>query len=233
MECIQLPAGTERRALPVSWPVRGLSNDRIYPRQASPSLSSGNKPLRNSTHPHASPQVTHGYQQILEILLSSTWVQSLATILRHPDGLGGGPLRHVPFADGARLLRQFDHRTGSKLMLTSCNRSSATMNSQRVPIARPMARTVSTSPWKVPHTAHWPPHLRDVRLGGRSEANQASQDREHTLRRRPGKATRRMPLPRKRTATRPLRPRMTILGPNNQKPQPISHGPIAGMYPES
>lgn len=157
----------------------------------------------------------------------------MATISRHPDGVGGGPLRHVPSADGARLLRQFCHRTGSKLRLTFSTRSSATMNSQRVLIARPMAKTVSTSLWKVPHKLHWPRHPRDVKLGDRSEANQASQDREPTPRRRPGKAAQRTPLPRKRTATRPLGPRMTILGSNAQKPQSTSHVPITGMYPES
>lgn len=34
---------------PCLWPVRGLSNDGIYPRQAPRTLSSENKPLRNST----------------------------------------------------------------------------------------------------------------------------------------------------------------------------------------
>lgn len=48
-KCVQLPAGTDRRALPVPWPVHGPSHDELYPRQAPPSLSSENKPLRNST----------------------------------------------------------------------------------------------------------------------------------------------------------------------------------------
>lgn len=227
------PASRGNRATRTS---RVMARARSFPGQALPAASSSVTFFRKQTsqelHLHANPQVIHGSKHF-ETPSSSTWVQSLATISRHPDGLGGGPLRHVPSADGARLSQQFCHRTGSKLRLTSSIRSNATMNSQRVPIARPMARTVSTSLWKVPHKLHWPRHPRDVKLGDRSEANRGSLDLRSTLRRRPGKAAQRTSLPRKRTATRPLRPLTTSPGPNSQKPQPISHGPISGMYPES
>lgn len=127
-------------------------------------------------------------------------------------------------------------RTGSKLRLTSSVRSNATMNSPPVPIARPMARTVSTSPWQAQQTTHWFRHQRDVMLAGRSEApHRASEDRKPALRRRPGKkAARRTSLPRNRTEkTRPLSPRMPVPGPSPQKPQLTRHVPTAGMCPAS
>lgn len=164
---------------------RVMARARSFQRQGLPAASSSVTFFRKQTsqelHLHANPQVIHGSKHF-GTPSSSTWVQILATISRHPDGLGDGPLRHVPSADGARLLREFRHRMGSKLRLTFPTRSSATMNSRRVPIARPMARTVSTSRWKVLHPTHRPRHLRDVKPGGRSETSQASQDPRHTLR---------------------------------------------------
>lgn len=185
----------------VAWPVRQLVVASSTRGNHLPSLAAKNKGRRNST-PVPSRKLSTAIITRFNFRRGSdgSQVRQQYHGIRASPETGRRGMFVLPTAQGCHYCPL--HGTGSKLGLTSCIRSSATMNSQRVPTARPMARTASTSPWKVPQATRRLRRQRDAILAGRSEAHPALQDTRPTPRRRPGNPAQRMCLPRNTKATR-------------------------------